>query len=112
MADTEQPIYLLPDDSKQTTISYQVFAMTNVAADAHKEVARLTHAVPAQEATRRAKQETLRVALVVLALALGAILIYFKPAAGWPIAALMSVLGGTALAPSIIEAAKRLRDTP
>lgn len=70
--------------------------MTAQAADAMKEVARLQHAVPEQ-------QQTYRVAIVSVVVLISGVFICVNPTIGWPMAALVGVLGGTHVADTVIR---------
>lgn len=67
--------------------------MTPWAAHAAVESARLTHAVPAQEETARARQETIRLAIVAGAVIMLGILIAIRPEVGFSLVGLAGVLG-------------------
>lgn len=66
--------------------------MTPEAARAAIEIARLTHAVPAQEQTNQARQPTWRVAICVSALVVGIVAMAIRPEVAWQIASAVGVL--------------------
>lgn len=82
-------------------------------ADAFKEVARFTYAVPAeeqtkreQEKTKRFKQETLRFAIVGFCMLCLAVLAYLRPELGGTAVGLIGVFGALVAAPSVIDRLK------
>jgi len=79
-------------DRDKFAVSLQVVAhhMTTTAAKAEIEMERLRSAVPA-------RQQTARHAITAVIVAAAGTAIYFKPAIGWPVAALVAVLGGASL---------------
>lgn len=77
--------------------------MTTEAAEAMKEAARYTYAVPAQERTNQVRQESRRLYVTAIVVFICAFLIYFKPEAGWPIATLAGVLGAYGTLSSLLS---------
>lgn len=82
--------------------------MTPAAAAAYVEIAKQTYAVPAQEETKRAKQETGRVGIVgACFLAACGVMLLSKELA-WPVAAAIGVLAGSVVAPEVVRQWKKL----
>ena len=78
------------------------------------EVARYRHAIPAQEKTKQAQEETKRARiasvpcwLVSACVAAAFVVLYLVPAEGWPIAAIIAVLGRSVPIRKVIERAKK-----
>lgn len=98
-------------DVNQTNTT--VLDMTPVAAEAAKEIARFTSAVPAEEKTKqemvRVKHETLRYGIAAVCVLAGIVVAGVVPAASWPIGLIVTVLGGGAVAPTIIDRLKAPR---
>lgn len=81
--------------------------ITPEAAEAMKQAAHAQYAVPAQEETKRAIEETKRVRFVTGCVVLAAFIIAFRPETGWPLAVLVGVFGsGTVAIPKVIDKLK------
>lgn len=91
--------------------------MTQQAASAIQETARLTHAVPAaektkqaQEKTKQTKLETWRWVLVAASVLVGFVVMYRKPELKWAVAVIVGVFGTVFGAQAVVEKLRKKKD--
>ena len=93
--------------SRSESYVINVADMTAVAAQAQVETARMTYAVPAQEATKRTLSESRRFWLVGAVVLVGIFATCTFPQVAGSITTMVCVLGGGIALPSILEKVRK-----
>lgn len=95
---------------QRTDLNVRMITATEMSPEAAKavtEVARYTHAVPAEEQTKRSVEVTKRRVVVALCFVVGVVTMFLDPKLGAYICTALSVFGGVTMAPEIIAEIKK-----
>jgi len=110
-------MFVRPVRTVQTTIDVKVFDMTPLAAEtamdierSRAEVARVTHAVPAQEETRRSLHYNWRVVIFGLFAAGGIAVACYHPSLSTLIGGVLTAFAAGAFGPTIVRSFQKKSD--